>query len=114
MANVAHDFAMEVGLGFEDATCNKIPLDFGEPDLDLIEPRGVGGGVMELDVGVGAQEALDRFSLMSREVVGNNMNYECRWAQWRPPRSRNFTNSELVWRLAVLPRTSPVAVFKAA
>ena len=29
---------------------------------------------MELDVGVGAQEALDRFSLMSREVVGNNMN----------------------------------------
>ena len=74
MANVAHDFAMEVGLGFEDATCNKIPLDFGEPDLDLIEPRGVGGGVMELDVGVGAQEALDRFSLMSREVVGNNMN----------------------------------------
>ena len=74
MANVAHDFAMEVGLGFEDATCNKIPLDFGEPDLDLIEPRGVGGGVMELDVGVGAQEALDRFSLMSREAVGNNMN----------------------------------------
>ena len=43
MANVAHDFAMEVGLGFEDATCNKIPLDFGEPDLDLIEPRRVGG-----------------------------------------------------------------------
>ena len=58
-------FGMEVGLGFEDATCNKISLDFGEADLDLIEPRGVGGGVMELDFGVGAQEALDRFSLMS-------------------------------------------------
>ena len=113
MANVAHDFAMEVGLGFEDATCNKIPLDFGEPDLDLIEPRGVGGGVMELDVGVGAQEALDRFSLMSREVVGNNMNLSVGGLSG-DHLAQELYNSVLVWRLAVLPRTSPVAVFKAA
>ena len=35
-------------------------LDFGEPDLDLIEPRGVGRSVMELDVRMGAQEGLGR------------------------------------------------------
>ena len=42
---------MEVGLGFEDAACNEVSLDLGEPDLDLIKPRGIGRGVMELDVG---------------------------------------------------------------
>ena len=60
MADVAHDFAMKIGLGCEDATCNEVSLNFGEPDLDLVEPRGVGRGVVELDVAVGAQEALDR------------------------------------------------------
>jgi hypothetical protein len=75
MANVAPDLAMEIGFGFEDATGNEVSLDFGKPDLDLIEPRGVGRSIIELDVGVGAQEALDRFSLMSREVVGDNMNF---------------------------------------
>ena len=50
MADIAHDFAMEIGLGFEDATCNEVPLDFGDR-LDLIEPRGIGRSVMELDVG---------------------------------------------------------------
>ena len=74
MANVAHDFAMEVGLGFEDAACNEVSLDLGEPDLDLIEPRGVGGSVMEFDVGMGAQKALNGCSFMSRKVVSYDMN----------------------------------------
>ena len=52
MADIAHNLAMEVGLGFEDAACNEVSLDLGEPDLDLIKPRGIGRGVMELDVGM--------------------------------------------------------------
>jgi hypothetical protein len=28
MANIAHDFTMEIDLGFEDAACNEVPLDF--------------------------------------------------------------------------------------
>ena len=27
MADIAHDFTMEIGLGFEDATCNEISFD---------------------------------------------------------------------------------------
>src|SRR5262245_2547686 len=33
MADVAHDFAMEIALGVENATGDEIPLDFREPDL---------------------------------------------------------------------------------
>ena len=73
MADRAHDLAVEVGLGFEDAACNEVSLDLGEPDLDLIEPRGIGRGVMELDVGMGAQKSLNGCSFMSRKVVGDDM-----------------------------------------
>jgi hypothetical protein len=73
MADVAHDFAMEIAFRVEDATGDEIPLDFREPDLDLIEPRGVGRGVMELDVGMGAQEVFDDFGFMSRKVVSDDM-----------------------------------------
>jgi hypothetical protein len=65
---------VEVGLGFEDAACNEVSLDLGEPDLDLIEPRGIGRGEMELDVGTDAQKLLNGFSFMSRKVVGDDMN----------------------------------------
>ena len=74
MADVAHDFAMEIALGVEDPTCDEVSLDFREPDLDLVEPRGIGWGIMELDVGMGAQEGLDGCSFMSRKVVGDDMN----------------------------------------
>ena len=74
MTDIAHDLSVEVGLGFEDAACNEVSLDLREPDLDLIEPRGIGRGVMELDVGMGAQKALNRCRFMSRKVVGDDMN----------------------------------------
>ena len=74
MADIAHNLAMEVGLGFEDAACNEVSLDLGEPDLDLIKPRGIGRGVMELDVGMGVQKSLNGCSFMSRKVVGDDMN----------------------------------------
>jgi hypothetical protein len=35
MADVAHDFAMEIALGVENATGDEVPLEFREPDLDL-------------------------------------------------------------------------------
>jgi hypothetical protein len=74
MADIAHDLSVEVGLGFEDTACNEVSLDLGEPNFDLIEPRGIGRGVMELDVGMGAQKPLNGCSFMSRKVVGDDMN----------------------------------------
>ena len=74
MADIADDLAVEVGLGFEDAACNEVSLDLGEPDFDLIKPRGIGRSVMEFDVGMGAQKALNGCSFMSRKVVSYDMN----------------------------------------
>ena len=113
MADIAHDLAVEVGLGFEDAACNEVSLDLGEPDLDLIEPRGIGRGVMEFDVGMGAQKALNGCSFMSGKVVSYDMNVGF-GGLGSDTSARNSTNSALVWRSAVLARTWPVAVFRAA
>jgi hypothetical protein len=68
MAGVAHDFAMEIGLRVEDPTCDEVPLDFREPDLNPVEPRGIGRGIMELDVGMGAQEGFDRFGFITERL----------------------------------------------
>ena len=50
----------------------EVSLDLGEPDLDLIEPRGIGRSVWS-GRGMGAQKA-ERLRFMSRKVVGDDMN----------------------------------------
>ena len=37
-ADVAHDLAVQILEGSEDAAGNNSSLDFGEPDLDLVKP----------------------------------------------------------------------------
>ena len=49
MADVPHQFSPQVGDGGEDAACDDVTLDLGEPQLDLVEPgrvsrREVAGG----------------------------------------------------------------------
>jgi hypothetical protein len=46
----------------------------GEPDLDLIEPRGVGRGEVKMDVFVAGQPAIV-FGLVSIQVVKDDMNF---------------------------------------
>jgi hypothetical protein len=41
VADVAHDLAFKVGLGGEDPSGDQVALDLGEPDFDLVEPRGI-------------------------------------------------------------------------
>src|SRR3990170_6493824 len=48
------------------------PGEDAEPDLYLVEPRGVGGGVVELHVRVSGQPAVMLW-LMGVEVVQNHM-----------------------------------------
>ena len=37
--DVTEDFSSEIVEGGEDASGNDLPLDFGEPDFDLVKPR---------------------------------------------------------------------------
>ena len=49
-------------------------FDFGEPDLDLVEPGGVGGREVKADSRVLLQKLADRVCLVSREVIEEDVN----------------------------------------
>ena len=74
MANVTHNFPMKVLGGSKDAACDEITLDFGEPDFHLVEPRRIGGGIMQMNGGMLRQKGVHGFGFVSREVVGDQMN----------------------------------------
>ena len=66
-ANVAHELAGQVLDRGEDSAGNDIALDLGEPVFYLIEPGGVGRGVVEMDFGVSREELLHPLGLVGRE-----------------------------------------------
>jgi len=61
--DIFRDFAGQVSLGSENTACDNVPLNLREPDFDLVQPRGVGGRVMKLDVGMGLEEFPDRIPM---------------------------------------------------
>ena len=60
--------------GGKDASCDDLPLDFGEPDFDLVKPGRVSGGKMKVDLGMLGQKLLDEFGFMGREIINDDMN----------------------------------------
>ncbi len=46
--DVLHEFSAQVGQRCEHAAGNDVTLDLGEPELDLVEPRRVSRGEMQL------------------------------------------------------------------
>src|SRR6266481_5916693 len=85
-----------VGRG-EDSPSDDIALDFGKPDLDLIEPTRIGRGVMDSYGWIGLEELENILGFMCAQVVGDDVNL-----------------SALVCRALVFPMTSPVRVSSAA
>src|SRR6202049_359939 len=71
--DVPEDLAVEVFHGAEDPPGQHVPLNLAKPELDLVEPGGVGGCVMHRDMAMIRQEVFDQLRLMSREVVGDDM-----------------------------------------
>ena len=49
-------------------------FDLGEPDLDLVEPGGVGGREVKLDSGMLLQELADRLSFVGGKMVEDDVN----------------------------------------
>lgn len=62
-----------VGDRGKDAARDAVPLDLGEPELHLIEPRAVGRRVVHRDAGMRRQKRLDLWRLVGGEVVGDRM-----------------------------------------
>ena len=49
-------------------------MNFGKPDLDLIEPTGIGRGVMDPYGWIGLEEVENILGFMCAQVVGHDMN----------------------------------------
>ena len=63
----------EVGCRSEDSTSDDIALDFGKPDLDLIEPTGIGRGIMDPNRWIGLEELENMLGFMCAQVVGDDV-----------------------------------------
>ncbi|MFP6898363.1 MAG: hypothetical protein VCA38_17305 [Roseibacillus sp.] len=61
VADVAHDLAFK-GLGGEDPSGDQVALDLGEPDFDLVEPRGMSRSLVEGHVGMVREELCNSLS----------------------------------------------------
>src|SRR5258708_3293951 len=72
--DVADEFPIKIFNRDEDAAGDDITLDFGKPDLNLVEPGGVGWCVMDANITISLQEFPDLGGTMSREIIGDDMN----------------------------------------
>src|SRR4051794_18237235 len=67
--DVTHNFASQIGLGTEDTAGDEVALDFGEPEFDLVEPRGVSRRVMDAHARMFGQKGGHGLGLVRREVI---------------------------------------------
>jgi hypothetical protein len=68
---------------------------------------------MDANITISLQEFPDLGGTMSREIIGDDMNFLCRGLASNDLLEK-ATNSALVWRAEVLPRTSPLWWLSAA
>jgi hypothetical protein len=71
--DIAQDLAIQVGDGGEEASVDNIALEFTEPDLDLIEPRRVGGREVQHDIRMLPQEVFHEVGFVRRKVIQDDV-----------------------------------------
>src|SRR5260221_9462106 len=74
LLDVTDQLSGEVGRRSEDSPSDDIALNFGKPDLDLIEPTRIGRGVMDPYGWIGLEELENILGFMCAQVVGHDMN----------------------------------------
>jgi len=71
---VAAERASQIRDRGEDTAGNDLALDFGEPDLDLVQPPGIGGGEVKLHARMRFEEIANQSGFRSGEVIENARN----------------------------------------
>jgi hypothetical protein len=71
--DVTKDFSSEIVDGGKDASSNDLPLDFGEPDFDLVKPGRIGRCKVNAHLRVIGQKVLDEFGFMGREIISDDV-----------------------------------------
>src|SRR5258708_30953946 len=74
LLDVTDQLSGEVGGRSEDSPSDDIALNFGKPDLDLIEPTGIGRGVMDPYGWIGLEELEDILGFICAQVIGDDVN----------------------------------------
>ena len=74
----AEDPLLELGDGGEGAAADGLPGDDVEPNLDLVEPGGIGGGEVEMVARPVGEPALDAGMLVGAVVVDDEVDIEVR------------------------------------
>lgn len=73
LTDVAHELLVQVLERGENAAADDVALDAREPVLDLVEPRRVGGRVVNPHVRVFGQEGLDQLGLVAADVIADDV-----------------------------------------
>ena len=71
---------MQIGNRGEHAAGDYIAFDLGEPEVDLVQPRGPRRGEVKANVRVHRQEWLDLHGLTRRELVGDDADFLAYWS----------------------------------
>jgi hypothetical protein len=78
MANITQQFGAKVRQRVKNAARDYLPLNFGEPVFDLVEPGGIGRREVQAHVAMGCQKGVYQLGLVRRKIVGNNVNFFAR------------------------------------
>src|SRR6266478_3177768 len=73
LTDVSQELSLKIRDGSEYTSRDDGALDLAKPQLDLIQPRGIGRSEVQVNLGMRRQEVRDRPALVSREVVGDHM-----------------------------------------
>ena len=79
VADVAHELAREILYGSEDTSRNNVALNLGKPNFDLIEPAGIGRGVMDPNGRVSLKEFKNFLGFVCTQVIGNHVDLATCW-----------------------------------
>src|ERR1700693_4001518 len=78
LADVANELTLETLHGSEDASRNNIAMNLRKPSFDLINPVGVGRGIMDPNGGVSLKELKKFLRLISTRVADNDVDLATR------------------------------------
>ena len=70
-------FRLRSGTEAEHTAGDHVALDLGEPQFDLVEPRRVRWGEVQMNVAMRCQKRIDSLGLVRGEVVGDHMDFLC-------------------------------------
>src|SRR5438105_1716173 len=101
--DIAQELTSEIGYRGEDPASDNVSLHLGEPDFNLVQPRGVRGSKMKPHGGMLVEECSHQRSFLGAEVVENDMDLPIRRLG-----GDHFTQKRhkllLVWREAPVDR----------